>query len=268
MQDIEYADTIELHRAFKEYVSAYDPSDPKIALKIAHITRVAKISKNMAEKLTSDQSQIELAEVIGFLHDIGRFEQIRRYDTFSDAQSVDHGSFGVEILYANDKQLLRKFVADDRFDDVIITAIKNHNKATISNPDDMDDITLFHSRLIRDTDKIDNYKTSMDEPNIALYGREDISKDILTKELLDDFFDELGLLDYSKMNDSAADRLLGLLAYSHDLNFDESYDEILRQGHLQRLYDIHFDDEETNQSYRMCIDDTIALCKTHGVRKN
>ena len=36
--------------------------------------------------------------LIGLLHDIGRFEQVKVYDTFSDIDSIDHADYGVEIL--------------------------------------------------------------------------------------------------------------------------------------------------------------------------
>lgn len=35
---------------------------------------------------------VELAWLSGMLHDVGRFEQIKRYNTFSDADSVDHAN--------------------------------------------------------------------------------------------------------------------------------------------------------------------------------
>ena len=41
------------------------------------------------------------------LHDIGRFEQIRRFGTFNDVQSVDHAEFGADLLFK--EGLIRKF---------------------------------------------------------------------------------------------------------------------------------------------------------------
>ena len=84
---------------FKEYVKNYDIENPKIALKIAHIERVASIAKNIAESLKLPKEDVELAELIGLLHDIGRFEQVKRYNTFVDALSANHAKLGVEILF-------------------------------------------------------------------------------------------------------------------------------------------------------------------------
>lgn len=70
--------------AFKEYVKNYDPEDKQVKLKIEHIERVSQLAKNMAEELKLSEEDIALAELIGLLHDIGRFEQIRIYHTFVD----------------------------------------------------------------------------------------------------------------------------------------------------------------------------------------
>ena len=73
-----------------EYVMKYNPDDEKIKLKISHIERVSHIAKEIAMELNLDKEDVELAELIGLLHDIGRFEQIRIYHTFIDNKSVNH----------------------------------------------------------------------------------------------------------------------------------------------------------------------------------
>ena len=82
MIDIENA-----KRVFKEYVKDYNPNDGKIALKISHILRVTQKSRELAEELNLNEEDTDLAELIGLLHDIGRFEQVRIYNTFYDKDS-------------------------------------------------------------------------------------------------------------------------------------------------------------------------------------
>ena len=84
---------------FVDYVSNYDPKNPKIALKIAHTYRVAELCKQIAESINLSKEECDLAWLMGMLHDIGRFEQVRRYNTFVDAESVDHALLGCEILF-------------------------------------------------------------------------------------------------------------------------------------------------------------------------
>ena len=93
--------------AFAEYVRNYDPSDEKIKLKIDHTYRVAGMCQRIAESLGLSESDVDIAWLLGMLHDIGRFEQIRRFGTFNDAQSVDHAEFGADLLFK--EGLIRKF---------------------------------------------------------------------------------------------------------------------------------------------------------------
>ena len=86
----------EIRDIFDEYVSGYDATDPKIRLKIDHTYRVAGLCERIAESIGADG---DFAWLCGMLHDIGRFEQIRRYDTFVDAVSVDHAQFGADLLF-------------------------------------------------------------------------------------------------------------------------------------------------------------------------
>lgn len=93
--------------AFAEYVRNYDPSDEKIKLKIDHTYRVAGLCQRIAESLGLSEPDVDIAWLLGMLHDIGRFEQIRRFGTFNDAQSVDHAEFGADLLLK--EGLIRKF---------------------------------------------------------------------------------------------------------------------------------------------------------------
>ena len=86
-------------RLFDEYVANYDKDNPKVALKIEHTYRVMEASKNVAVSLGLDQDEIDLASLIGLLHDIGRFEQLKRYNCFIDSKTIDHALLGVQILF-------------------------------------------------------------------------------------------------------------------------------------------------------------------------
>ena len=52
---------------YKEYISNYNPENPKIALKIAHIFRTAEKAKKIAINLNLSEEDVELAELIGML---------------------------------------------------------------------------------------------------------------------------------------------------------------------------------------------------------
>ena len=154
LEKIEVFCVIDIKKAkeeFKEYVKNYDIENPKIALKVAHIERVSIIAKNIAESLKLSKEDIELAELIGLLHDIGRFEQVKRYNTFVDAKSINHAKLGVDILFK--EGLIRKFIEDEKYDKIIEVAIVNHDKYKM--PEGLDKEELLFSKIIRDADKLD-----------------------------------------------------------------------------------------------------------------
>ena len=63
---------------FEKYLDEYDREDEQICLKIVHTYGVVKYAGEIARKMECSGEDVELAELIGLLHDIGRFEQIRR----------------------------------------------------------------------------------------------------------------------------------------------------------------------------------------------
>lgn len=91
-------DLISARRAFEEYLNEYDREDEKIKLKIVHTYGVAACAKAIGKRMKLSEEDMELAEMIALLHDIGRFEQIRKYDSFQP-DTMDHAAYGVEILF-------------------------------------------------------------------------------------------------------------------------------------------------------------------------
>ena len=77
---------------FEKYLDEYDREDEQIYLKIVHTYGVVKYAGEIARKMECSDEDVELAELIGLLHDIGRFEQIRRFHSFEPG---DHGSCSV-----------------------------------------------------------------------------------------------------------------------------------------------------------------------------
>ncbi len=140
-----------LTQAFDEYVKNYDMSNEKIALKYRHSYRVMELNEKYARELGFNEEDIELARIIGLLHDLGRFEQLRVYHTFNDSKSVDHADYSVTQLF--DKGEIKRFTDKEEDYDIIRFAIQNHNKFKIA--ECSDERMLRHAKLIRDSDKVD-----------------------------------------------------------------------------------------------------------------
>lgn len=96
-------DRIKAEKVFRDYVSAYNAQDDKVRLKIEHTFRVAVLCEKIAASLGMAEDERDLAWFTGLLHDVGRFEQLRNYGTFIDAESIDHAMYGAQILFDDGK---------------------------------------------------------------------------------------------------------------------------------------------------------------------
>ena len=138
----------------------------KIYLKIEHTYGVVKYAGEIAERMECSREDVELAELIGLLHDIGRFEQIRRFHSFEPG-TMDHAVFGADLLFGEEK-MIRRFVKDDKFDELIDVAIRKHSDFKLDGIHDTR--TLFHAKLIRDADKLDNCRVKLEASIEAMLG--------------------------------------------------------------------------------------------------
>jgi hypothetical protein len=224
MIDIEKA-----KRVFAEYIRKYNPENGKIALKIKHIYRVADISREIALKNGFDEEEQNLAELIGLLHDIGRFEQLRIYNTFIDSKSVNHGEMGVKVLFEDG--LINKFVDDRKYDDIIKIAILNHNKGKIDN--DVSGKTLDFCKIIRDADKTDIFYVLTTEKFEDAYEKSDISDELISDEIFREFKEDK-LIDY-KQRKSPADIMVSHIAYVYDFNYYYCLKKIKDCGYIEKL---------------------------------
>lgn len=243
-------------KAFDEYVKNYNPEDEKIMLKINHIKRVSKISRNMATSLNLLEEDKNLAELIGILHDIGRFEQIRIYNTFMDKDSVNHGELGVKILFEDG--LIRNFIKDTKYDDIIKKAILNHNRGRIE--EGLTDRELLHSKIIRDSDKTDIYNVLINESVEACYNVSDMSKETITKEIYREFKEE-HIINYKNIK-TAADVLVAHFAYVFDYNFSYGLKLLENKKYLDSLYNkFKFEDVKTQERF----DEVYKIAKNYVI---
>lgn len=232
--------------AFAEYVKPYDRNNGKIRNKIAHIERTASIARQIAEKLELPKEDIELAELIGLLHDIGRFEQIKRYNTFADKDSINHGKFGVQILF--EEGLIRKFIDDDKYDEIIKQAILNHNITRV--PEGLDKKIELHSKIIRDADKTDIYYILVTENIQDVYCCDDMSNDIIKDEIVKQFKNHY--IDYS-IKEQGAETLIAHLAYVFDFNYDFGLGIIKQNNYINKLVNKYkFNNEDTYNKVQNC----------------
>lgn len=240
---------IDLEKAKKEflsYASNYDSNNPHISMKISHILRVMEWSRKIAENLNLSQEDIELATLIGLLHDLARFEQRRLYDTFSDSKSVDHGDLAVTILEEN--EYIRKYVEDNQYDDIIKTAVRNHNKFKIE--EGLDERTLLHSQIVRDADKLD----IMYEGVHMFYNTPNDIEQIENLPIAPEYYEQFmqSKQIFRKKDPTVLDGMICLISFIFDLNFDYSKKEILKENYINDILN-RFDFK--NEKTKMQIDE-------------
>ncbi len=212
-------------KEFKKYISNYDLKNPAIERKVGHSYRVAEISKRIAKSLNLSAEEIEVATLIGILHDIGRFEQQTKYRTYDDMSSIDHGKLGVEILEEND--YIRKYIKDARYDNIIKTSIYNHNKYEIER--ELDEKTLTFCKIIRDSDKMDILYEA-----VEIYWKDNIKvKEGITEKVLKDFKFGSQILNQDKI--TQLDKAIAIISYIYDINYVESFKMIKEKNYINKI---------------------------------
>ena len=255
-----YIDRIKIKEIFQSYVDKYNSRDGKIKLKIDHTYRVAKICEKIAKELKLSSKDIDIAYLTGILHDIGRFEQIRRFNTFVDADSIDHAKLGTEILF--EENLIRDFIDDSSEDDLIKKVISNHN--VFSFPDDLSKREKLFAKILRDADKIDIFKVNVTEPVLDVYGysQEEISNSIITKEVLESFKRRETVL--RRLKRTPVDSIVSNIAFIFGIYFDESIKIVLEEGYFEKLLNFKSNKLETNRQFAELKDTAILYIRERG----
>lgn len=233
-------DTQKIKQVFKQYVSNYDLNNGKILLKYNHILRVAEISKRIAQSLNLSDEDVNLAEAIGIFHDIGRFEQIRVFDTFVDVDSINHGEYGAKILFEDG--LIKKFEVDEEYYDLIKTAVVNHNRSFIE--DGLSERALLHCKIIRDSDKLDIFNVALIDETINTYGIDSMENETFTDEIVREFKED-HYIDYKKRK-TYGDRWISHICYVYDFNFKSSYQVMKEKDYINKvLKKVNFKRDDT-----------------------
>ncbi|WP_195988363.1 HD domain-containing protein [Clostridium sp. D53t1_180928_C8] len=236
---------IEVKEAFDNYVENYDSSDEKIKLKIEHTYRVSELCERIAKSINMSNEDIEIAWIIGMLHDVGRFEQVKRYETFNDFKSVDHAKLGVEILFKDGK--IREFIDDLSKYDLIKNVIENHNAYKIA--EDISEESKTFCNILRDADKIDILKVNTIVPLEEIYNvtTDEIYNSEVTKEVLENFKRKDTILRTLKR--TAVDNIVGHISLLFGLVYDESIKIVKEQQYLKQILEFKSKNEYTNEQF-------------------
>ena len=227
---------------FINYTETYNLKDENIKRKQQHSLRVMKISEQIATKLKLDKEQIQIATLIGLLHDIGRFKQYTEIGLGDNKEGFDHGNYGVKILFEDG--MIRKFIETDQYDEIIKKAIKNHNKFAIE--DGLTQEELLFAKIIRDADKIDIIYES---EYIFYKGQEElINQSILTEKIYNQFMKKTLVKKEKNVSLKFIDDIVCVLAFIFDINYKTSFEILKEKNYISKILNrYNFEDEKTSQ---------------------
>jgi len=223
---------------FKNYVDQFINQYPELAeniiIKAEHSLKVSAEIIGISKSLKLNQQDILLAETIGLFHDVGRFKQYVKYQTFSDSKSQNHAELGVEVLKEHD--VLRDLSQETK--EIIFKSIINHSRLEII--PDTNDRVIFYSKLIRDADKLDIWRL-ITEYYMVKQKKENKSielelpdNDEITDEVYQSILNKKVVLKDAMK--TLNDFKLLQIAWIFDLNFDYSIQRVYQLKYLDKIF--------------------------------
>ncbi len=227
MIDMEYA-----KGQFRQYLSNYDETDGKIRLKEIHTFCVLDAADEICRGEDLGEEDHQLALLIALLHDIGRFEQLKEFHSFDD-RKFNHADFGVKVLFED--RMIERFTGERRFDEIIRKAILYHSRFSL--PEGLSERELLHCRIIRDADKLDNFRVKDTERIETLFdtAEEEVALEPVTPFILETIRAHRCVLSSDRV--THMDCWVSYLAFIFDLNFRSSFRFIERNDYVNRNID-------------------------------
>ena len=242
-------DRDKIRQTFREYTSHYDLTNDKIRLKMIHTYRVAEFCVRIARAEQMSEADVDLAWLLGMLHDIGRFEQLKRYNTFLDTDSVDHAGLGADLLFGViGDGLIRDYVKEDTEDVLIEAAGRQHSLYRIN--EELDERTRKFCHILRDADKIDILRVNVDFSLEEIYNTtsEILRKEAVSDAVLESFYAHKAVLRAIKK--TTVDHVVGHCSLVFELMFPESLRVIREQGFIWKLLDFETDNPQTAERFK------------------
>lgn len=226
-----------LKKWFSDYTGSFfgsnEDDNRNLRLKADHTQKVCANIREIAKSLPMPFEKIILAEAIALFHDIGRFQQYKKFRTFQDGKSVNHGLLGARIL--EEKDVLKNLGGAEKH--LIFRSVKFHNVFQI--PNFKDEELLLFLRLIRDVDKLDilrvfiNFYESPAEERASAtaFGLPDTPE--YSKEILERIYNRQRV-SYAFLK-TVNDFKLMNLSWGCAMNFKASYRLLKGRDYLSRV---------------------------------
>ena len=169
----------QLTALYDAYVDTYREADGKLPvmmqLKRTHTAFVVKNAEAIADGEGFSDEEREVALAAALLHDTGRYEQLKRYNTFKDSDSVDHAVFSHDIVkekgWLDQVKEVKVKGEGEQWKDIILKAVLYHNRRDL--PKEIEDpqststsslrLESLAAHTVRDADKLDIFRVLEDQ---------------------------------------------------------------------------------------------------------
>lgn len=215
--------------AFSSYVARYDLLDERISLKVEHTYEVAELCDEIARGEGLSPADIDLAWLCGLLHDIGRFEQLRQWGTFSDAKSCSHAELGTQVL----KEEMGSFTGDQEWARIIERAVALHSDFRL--PSGLSARERLFCIITRDADKVDILRVFNQSSCAAVLGID--PGEFSRGEISDMAFEAFGEHRCLARDErpGSLDGLVGAVCLAFELELPASRRALVDRGYLRAL---------------------------------
>jgi hypothetical protein len=239
-------DTFFLTNEFTGYARSFYTEDPfvheNIVLKEDHTHRVCSFARCIASSIGLCRHDIDCAYLSALFHDIGRFKQFAKYQTFRDNLSENHASLGIRVI--EKKSFLKSLSPEDRI--LVVEAVRNHNRISVD--ENLDERIKLHARILRDSDKLDIIALHLD-----YFERRKLIKNAAleaffpdepgyTSEIIDLIMQSAQIPHTLRKNYN--DFILTQLSWLLDLNFPFSLSYVLEHNYARKIL-IHLPEDDT-----------------------
>lgn len=247
-------DRAHVKQQFDAYAGRYDLTDVKIKLKWEHTYYVADNCERIARSLALSEEEADLAWLLGMFHDIGRFEQVRRYHTFRDKLSVNHAELSADLLFQENLVDIFLTACETEQRSLMDIAIRCHNRYRL--PEELTDRERMFAGILRDADKIDILRVNCQTPRTEIYDLPE--EEFLYSDMTDEVYAAVSSCrevdrQYSK---TGIDFIMGHVGFVFGLVYPESKVIIAEQGFLAQLLAFESRNPRT-QERLVCVRETV-----------
>lgn len=201
---------------FENYLNGYDREDEKIKLKIIHTYGVVKSAREIGHRMHLNEED----------------QQLRLYNSFSP-DTMDHAAFGVQLLFEGENPMINRFIEDRSYDELIRVAIARHSDFRLEGI--QDERTLFHAKMIRDADKLDNCRVKLVDSVEAMIGvpQEHAGEGKISPKVWESCLRKEAVSSPDRI--TSVDYWVSYAAQYYDLNFKETWQIMKEKNYISRI---------------------------------